>query len=436
MSDYLFLLESHLTAAQNKVLSTVSALAAESHLNLFFTGGAMRDVLGGHPIRNLHFTIEADQRNAVKAFAERTGALVLRKDDVRGVIELEFPGHVRADVALSRTERYAKPGSKPQVEPAPIHEYLQGRDFTVNAIALSLSNASRGLLLDPANGLADLHNKELRTTSSHSLYDDPVRLLRLVRLKTRLQFQVAERAANQYAGAIEAGLPGKISAVALENELRCIADEALPGDVLKALQEEGLLSLFSPALAGAKLNFPAWQRFQKTRQLIPFGVEFSFNAYAILLFLIFEKLSPRERSAMVKALNLAQPDIEAAAKLSARAKKLEKEISAAKLQRPSALHAVLSKAPGELIVFLLMRSTQRLVIDRLKNYLQKYLPAALEITDQTVIEKGATPGTPAFVKLRQELIKARLDARPKKIVPPEPVPEPPPGARRMSSFGR
>ena len=63
---------------------------------------------------------------------------------------------------------------------------------------------------------------------------------------------------------------------------------------------------------------------------------------------------------------------------------------------------------------MLMRSTQRLVVDRLKNYFQKYLPVAQEITEKDVIERGGKLGTPKFAKLHSELIAARLDARPKR----------------------
>jgi hypothetical protein len=114
---------------------------------------------------------------------------------------------------------------------------------------------------------------------------------------------------------------------------------------------------------------------------------------------------------------------------------VEKELANAKLPKPSALYAILTKVPGEILLFLLMRSNQRLVIDRIKNYLQKYLPAAQEISEKDVV--GAEPGTPKFAKLYQKLVAARLDARPKKVVVEEPPPPPPPGAsRRSATFGR
>src|SRR5579863_4279849 len=99
---------------------------------------------------------------------------------------------------MARHEKPGKPGAKPQVQAATIHEDLRGRDFTVNAIALSLSRASRGLLIDPTNGAGDLERKELRAVSNYTLYDDPSRILRMFRLQVRLGFAIEERTRMQY----------------------------------------------------------------------------------------------------------------------------------------------------------------------------------------------------------------------------------------------
>ena len=70
--------------------------------------------------------------------------------------------------------------------------------------------------------------------------------------------------------------------------------------------------------------------------------------------------------------------------------KLEKDVAASSLNRPSKIYALLSKAPGEQIFYLILRSQQRTVQDRIRNYLQKYIPTAQEITDQQVVEAGFT----------------------------------------------
>jgi tRNA nucleotidyltransferase/poly(A) polymerase len=438
MSDYMFMLDSHLNGEQSKALALVREAAEQANLSLFLTGGAMRDMMGGYPIRDLDFTVEGPAVKLAKTVAQRPGIQLLNSDDNRKCVELSFPGEIPVSISMARQERYSRPGAKPHVEPGTIHEDLRGRDFTVNAIALSLGKASRGLLMDPTNGLGDLARKELRATSNYVLYDDPVRLLRLIRLRTRLGFTVDERTMNQYRNVRESKLESKILPTSLEHELRQIGLDPLAGDILQALAEENLLYLFSPALAGTKLNLPGFQKLQKARQSLPFGLNLQVNSYALFLFLLLEKLGPKERAQLVKAVDLGKPELEAAMKLEGRAAKVERELATAKLTRPSALYAILSKVPGEILLFLLMRSSHRLVLDRIKNYLQKYLPAAQEITDKDIIEKGAEPGTAKFAKLQLQLINARLDARPKKVVVEEPPPLPatPPGRRSVSSFGR
>ena len=445
MSDYMFVLESHLSADQSKAVAQVREAAEQANLNLFLTGGAMRDMMGGFAIRDLDFTVEGGTTKFAKGLAQKAGAEVLAADENRKTLELRFPQNVTVSIGMARQERYPKPGAKPQVQPATIHEDLRGRDFTIDAIALSLGKASRGLLLDPANGLGDLSRKELRAVGNYTLYDDPSRILRMIRLRTRLGFTVEERTLSQYQNVREAKLETKIPPSALEHELRQIASDPLAGEILKALEEEKLLYIFSPVLAGPKLNLQGFQKLQKARQSLPFGGDIEADSYALFLFLLFEKLTGRERAQLAKTVGIPKHALDAALKLEGKALRVEKEVARAKITRPSALYAILSKVPGEILLFLLMRSGQRLVLDRIKNYLQKYLPAAQEITEKDVIQQGGQPGTPKFLKLQQQLIAARLDARPKKVVveePPAPPPSGPgrppsgPGRRSASSFGR
>src|SRR5690349_4749154 len=198
MSDYMFMLESHLSSDQNRVVAEVQAAASLAGANVFLAGGAMRDVLGGFQVRDLDFTVEGHALKVARAVADKTGARTVSTDENRRSTEMVFPSGVTAQFAMSRREQYSKPGARPQVFPATIQEDLRERDFSVNAIALSLNRASRGLLLDPANGLADLERRELRSLSSYVFYNDPIRLFRLVRLRVRLGFTVDERTRMQF----------------------------------------------------------------------------------------------------------------------------------------------------------------------------------------------------------------------------------------------
>src|SRR5580704_13058530 len=226
MSDYMFVLESHLDAAQNRVVAEMQRVATETGMNVWLTGGAMRDTLRGSRILDLDFTVERDAVKGGKALAHACGGKVLSEDALKRWVELELAAGVRASVSNARSEKYSKPGGKPQVAPATIHEDLLRRDFTINAMALSLNRGSRGLLIDPGNGQADLLNKELRAANPYIFFDDPSRIFRLVRFEHTLGFQLAPRLALQLENAMLEGYQDSAPAAALVSEIRALACDA------------------------------------------------------------------------------------------------------------------------------------------------------------------------------------------------------------------
>ncbi len=432
MSDYMFKLESHLSTDQFRVVGQMQAVAAAASVNLFLTGGAIRDMLGGFPVRDLDFTVEGSALKLAKILTQKYEATIVSTDELRKSVEMRFPGAVRVELAMARTEKFAKSGAKPQVTQATIHEDLRCRDFTVNAIALSLNKASMGLPIDPTNGVGDIERKELRTIHNYSFYDDPVRMIRLIRFKVRLGYTIDERTQMQYVNAREAEMLTRITPEALGSELRHMACEPLSADLMKTLDEEKLTALYSPALTGAKLNLANFMKLQKARQLVPFGTDLKMNSLPLFLSVLLENLNAKDRAALIKNAELDRSEVAQWQKLEGAAKKLERELKADKLKKASQLYQVLIKAPGEQVLWLMVYSAQRLVQDRIRNFFEKYLPASQEVTDEMVTLTGVAAGTAKFQKVKDEMILKHLDARPKKVEPPPEPPPPPP----MSSFAR
>src|SRR3954466_6486359 len=112
MSDYMFMLENHLTADQSRVLAEVEAAAAQAGVSLYLTGGAIRDMLGGFPIRDLDFTVEGNALKLAKTIAQKSAAKIVSTDENQKSVEMLFPGGVTAEIAMARQEKYAKPGGK------------------------------------------------------------------------------------------------------------------------------------------------------------------------------------------------------------------------------------------------------------------------------------------------------------------------------------
>jgi len=429
MSDYVYMLESHLSPDQNRVVEEVHKGAAHANVNLFLTGGAMRDMLAGFRIRDLDFVVEGHALKLAKALTEHDAGKILSLDESAGSAELLFPGGVTVELAVSRRERSA-PSGKAAPQPATIQEDLRGRDFTCNAIALSLNRASRGLLLDPMNGLADIGHRELRAISPYGFYDDPSRLLRLIRFRVRLGFAIEERTAMQVANAREAEVEKNVPARALGEELRRIAIEDSPSEILKGLDEAGLLTLFSPALAGPRLNAAGIARFEKAIKLLPDDSPSRAARVGPFLHALAEKLAPKERSALVASTAMPKPDVDLWQKIEARARKLESALGAARVRKASQVYRIVSVARPDEVLFLLYHSTLKPVQDRLRNYYQKYLATVQEITPEEWATVKGKPGTPAQAKAKDAFIAHRLDQRVRKPAAPEepPPPQPPPAS--------
>jgi tRNA nucleotidyltransferase/poly(A) polymerase len=424
MSDYVYILESHLSPEQNRVVEEVRKAAAHANVNLFLTGGAMRDMLAGSRIRDLDFVVEGPALKMAKALTEQAGAKALSLDESTRTAEMVFAGGVTVELAAPRRERTAKTAkSSPSVT---IQEDLRGRDFTCNAVALSLNRASRGLLLDPMNGLADIERRELRAISPYGFYDDPARLLRLIRFKVRLGFAVEERTQMQVANAREAEVEKNIPARALGEELRRIGLEDSPSEIVKSLEESGLLPLFSTAMTGPKLNLAGLAKLEKNYRLLPDDNRSRAARIGPFLYAFAEKLSPKEKQALIKSTALLKADIDAWQKLEPRAKKLESALKSARIRKASQVYRIVSVAAPDEILFLLYHSSLKPVQERLRNYFQKYLLTILEITPEEWATVEGKPGTPKYLKAREDFIAVRLDRRVKKPPAPEPPPMPPP----------
>src|SRR5215467_12040357 len=108
MSDYIFMLESHLSTEQSHAVEDVQAAAAQANVNVFLTGGAMRDMLAGFRIRDLDFVVEGQALRVAKAVAEHSGATLVSSDDHRKCAELLFANGVTAQIAMSRQQKYGR----------------------------------------------------------------------------------------------------------------------------------------------------------------------------------------------------------------------------------------------------------------------------------------------------------------------------------------
>jgi tRNA nucleotidyltransferase (CCA-adding enzyme) len=201
-------------------------------------GGFVRDVSLGREPRELDLVVEGD----AAALARSLGGEVA-VHDAFGTATASGEGW-RVDLAMARRERYPAPGALPEVEPASIEEDLARRDFTVNAIAVTLPDGEP-LAVDHAR--EDLAAGRLRVLHERSFVDDPTRLLRLARYAERLGFEVEPLTARL---ARDAGFQ-TLSGGRLGAELRLVLAEADPVAVLARVAGKLPVALDPPLVEAA-----------------------------------------------------------------------------------------------------------------------------------------------------------------------------------------
>ncbi|HEY6506176.1 MAG TPA: HD domain-containing protein [Chitinophagaceae bacterium] len=236
----------------NKVAGAAEALGAETYL----IGGFVRDKILGRVTKDADIVCAGDGIELARAVAKmfdpaphvnyfkNFGTAHIKTNDG---FDIEFVG--------ARKESYNFNSRKPEVEPGTLEDDQKRRDFTINALAISLNKKDHGKLIDPFNGLNDLENKIIRTPLDplQTFSDDPLRMMRAIRFATQLDFSIEEKTLQ----AIKDDAP-RISIISQERiteELNKIIASPVPSVGFIHLYKTGLLQIIFPPmvdLAGAE----------------------------------------------------------------------------------------------------------------------------------------------------------------------------------------
>lgn len=188
----------------SQTLAKIGQIADAKENRAYLVGGSVRDVLLGRTPNDFDIVTEKDVSGVAVAVAASFGTNVISygrfmTHKVR-IHEREY------DLAGARLEYYDFPGSLPTVAPASLMKDLLRRDFTINALAMSLSESDFGSVVDATGGLNDLESRTIRMTYPDSFIEDPARILRAVAVQIRLGFSLDDSTREKAKEALELGL--------------------------------------------------------------------------------------------------------------------------------------------------------------------------------------------------------------------------------------
>jgi tRNA nucleotidyltransferase (CCA-adding enzyme) len=214
------------------VFDAVAALGERAE-GIYLVGGTVRDILLGEENFDVDIAVEGDAIALARDLATALGGRVTPHAKF-GTAVVQYGDGDRIDVVTTRTEFYDSPGALPTVERAGLREDLFRRDFTLNAMAVSLKPADFGRLVDPFGGREDLGARVLRVLHNLSFIDDPTRIFRAIRYEARYGLRLEEHSARLARGTIDMGLVGDLSSARLRDELvALLEDPGATGGILR-----------------------------------------------------------------------------------------------------------------------------------------------------------------------------------------------------------
>jgi tRNA nucleotidyltransferase/poly(A) polymerase len=438
MADYIYTMESRLTPDQMKGVILVQDAARAHGFNVYLTGGAIRDILTGFLIRDLDFAIQGNALKLQKDL-ERVGVRIDGVDEELHSLHVILPGNIRAEISMARSEVYGdKYGKPPVVAAATMNEDLRRRDFTINAMALSLNEGSRGLLLDPFNGAADIEAKLIRVLHNYSFLEEPSRLIRATRFCHRFRWEFEERTKARYESAKENNYIEHIRREACGYELEQLAHEEDPVNIAKILEKEGWLKVLHPHLATAKMDLANLQELTKTREVMSnYGI--SVDASPAVMHFMTTKLADKDVSEIQRVLP-HKDFVNSWKHLDDAAKELSKKLSGKEANTNSGTWKLLTEAKPEALLFLAVTGKQKAVDEKIKNFFGKWRQITERLPFPEMAEMRITPQLPEYPKIAHEAFLLMLDGKLRshsEIVkflephsPPPPPPPPPAPTRR------
>ena len=372
------------------LLRHIQAVAAGVR-GVYLVGGAVRDLLLGEPGFDVDLAVEGDGIAFAHDLAARlNGHMRPHQKFGTAVVVADKPDgeRLRVDVASTRAESYAYPGALPKIEHAGIRSDLARRDFTINAMAVSLKPESFGDLLDCFGGSEDLSAGRIVVLHNLSFIEDPTRILRAVRYETRYGLRMDEHTLNLARACCAMDLVGDLSSARLRDELVLLLSEAKVDFSLRRLED---LDLW-PSVHG-RLRVDA-----ETRELVrrsdalreQHGLAAELPRWRLRLVWLLRDLDPEEIAAWAGRMHVRRRDAEVIARALVVGDRLATRV--ARGPSEAELDEIARTEPLEALVAAMVLDRSGSAAHRLGRYVDTTRHIHLEIGGRDLLELGFASG--------------------------------------------
>ncbi len=371
---------------------------------VYLVGGTVRDILIGEEGFDIDIAVEGDAIEFARSLAAALGGRITPHRKFGTAIVLYGEGD-RIDVVTTRTEFYDAPGALPTVERAGLREDLFRRDFTINAMAVTLEPASFGRLFDPFGGRVDLRAGLLRVLHNLSFIDDPTRIFRAIRYEARYGLRLEEHSAQLARSCIDMGLVGDLSSARLRDELHALLeDPGAVGGILR-LGELGADRAIHPRL---RADADAAALFERALELRN-ELEVDVPAWRVGLAVLGRDLTPGEAYDWLERLKVRRRDGDRIAGAITVAPRIVQRLRGEELEPADVVSLADAFAPDAPLLALAHENQQKL-----RDYFERLRDVHIEIGGAELAELGLSESPrvgEVLAELRRRKLNGELDGR-------------------------
>lgn len=407
-------MEERLPKRVKELFRHISTVAETSGVRVFVVGGFVRDLLLRKNNLDIDLVVEGDGIAFARAFAEHH-ACRIRSHKKFGTAVVIFPDDFKVDIASARTEFYHQPAALPTVEHASIKMDLFRRDFTINTLAIALTESNYGELVDFFGGQRDLKDKAIRVLHNLSFVEDPTRVFRAVRFEQRLGFHIGRPTEHLLRNAVRLGFVEKVGGFRLFHELELILREPEPWPAIARLGGFKLLQFIHPDI---ELDQGLEESFREAAKAISWH-ELLFTrepsaSWMVYLQCLVSQLEPPALGQLCQQLAVPQ---EIAALLCVEREKIQEAFIFLRRRArrggelpASELYGMLNPLSIEAILFLVARSPSETMRKWISQYVTRLQYVSIELNGNDLQQLGVAAG-PQYKEIFQALLKARLDGK-------------------------
>ncbi len=393
-----------------QLIRLVKEVSRETKMPAYLVGGFPRDLLLGRKDWDLDIAVEGDGIKFAEALAARSRAGLTRHERF-GTATLNMGHRLKVDIATTRKEVYPASACLPVVSPGTLVEDLFRRDFTVNAMALSVSGIPGRELIDIYHGKSDLASGSIRVLHKMSFRDDPTRILRAIRFKQRYGFRIEPATLKLLKDAVSSGFLGKVHSHRLRDELILMFKEEDPAGQLKQLCALAGLSFISRKL---KPGRRACVLFGSIRRQIgwfmrDFPVHGKFQPWLVYFAALLSPLTLSQSRKAIRRLGLSRQEEKIILSCRLINPRLIRRLKDKNI-KPAQVFNLLKPLSYEALILLCSVSPEEGLKRRVSDFLRVYNCVRLCISGDDLCRMGLEPG-PRYQQILNKVLCARLNGR-------------------------